>query len=173
MFRGFFLNNLPQTSAPTWWERISRIPGNLQPKQTRFGSLPLTGVWMWSPQLLLLVRFQRKLPWTPSISVLLPSCSLFCSLSCSTCCPSSCFILLSELQPLLVPLQPRRSSSTLPSPLLPGSRKLTDHHLPAGDSNLVFLLDSLSGHRFLVDTEPQSPCSLCLCSGLFNSPYHC
>ena len=37
-----------------------------------------------------------------------------------------------------------------------GSGKLTDqqevHALPAGDSNLVFLQDSLSGLRFLVDT---------------------
>ena len=37
-----------------------------------------------------------------------------------------------------------------------GSGKLTDrqevHALPAGDYNLVFLKDSLSGRRFLVDT---------------------
>ena len=37
-----------------------------------------------------------------------------------------------------------------------GSGKLTDqqeiHTLPAGDFNLVFLQDSLSGRRFLVDT---------------------
>ena len=37
-----------------------------------------------------------------------------------------------------------------------GSRKLADrqefHTLPAKDSNLVFLQDSLSGQRFLVDT---------------------
>ena len=33
MIRGFFLNHLPSTFVPTWWERIWRI----QPKQMRFG----------------------------------------------------------------------------------------------------------------------------------------
>ena len=58
---------------------------------------------------------------------------------------------------MMVPLQPRRSSSTLPSPLLLGSGKLSDrqeiHALPAGEYNLVFLLDSLSEWRFLIDTR--------------------
>ena len=78
---------------------------------------------------------------------------------CSTCpaAPSCCSILLSELRPLLVPSQPWGSGSALPFPLLLGSWKLVDrqeiHALPAGDSNLVFLLDSLSTRRFLVNTR--------------------
>ena len=45
------------------------------------------------------------------------------------------------------------SISALPFPLLPGFRKLAgQQELYARDSNLVFLLDSLSRRKFLVDT---------------------
>ena len=87
-------------------------------------------------------------------------------------------ILLSELRPLLVLSQPRGSSSALLFPLLLGSGKLADwqelHALPAGYSNLVFLLDSLSRRKFLVDTGASVSVfhSHSLCSNLFSLSSH-
>ena len=110
---------------------------------------------MWSPQLLLLVRFQRKLPWMPSVSALF-----------HVLLPVFLLVLLHLLQvPLLCP--PLRTLTIAGitatteiklnfalSPCLLGSRKLTDqqeiHALPAGDFNLMFLLNYLSRYRFLV-----------------------
>ena len=52
---------------------------------------------------------------SPSMSAS-PPFSLCCSSSCSTLCPFSCFVLLSELRPLLVPSQPRDQSQRCHSP---------------------------------------------------------
>ena len=81
------------------------------------------------------------------------SCSRCCPLPCSLFCPFS-YSVLSEFRPLLVSTQPQ--GSILLFPFLLGSGKLAGlqevHAFPAGDSNLVFLQDSLSGCKFLVNT---------------------
>ena len=80
--------------------------------------------------------------------------------------PVLLLVLLHVLHILRPPVQPPISAgfiantvirgSTLENSLHMGSGKLTDREevntLPARDSNLVFLQDSLSGRRFLEDT---------------------
>ena len=72
--------------------------------------------------------------------------------------PHVLYVLRPPVQPtsLLVSLHTWGSGSTLQNSLHVGSGKLTGwqevHALPAGDSNLVFLQDSLSGWRFRIDT---------------------
>ena len=68
----------------------------------------------------------------------------------------TCSVRQFNLLSLLVSSHTQGSGSTLQNSLQVGSGKLTGrqevHALPAGDSNLFFLQDSLSGWRFLVDT---------------------
>ena len=113
------------------------------------GNTPPSEVWMLC--LLLLPLFLIKMILsTPSTNVL---CQ--CPQPCSACSLSSCTSLHPDLRPLLVSSQTQRLSSALPCSLFLGSGKLAIqqevHALPAGDSNLVFLKDSLSSRRFLVD----------------------
>ena len=103
--------------------------------------------------LLLLPLFLIKMILsTPSTNVL----SLAPLAPLALCPPApACTSLHPDLRPLLVSSQTQRLSSALPCSLFLGSGKLAIqqevHALPAGDSNLVFLKDSLSSRRFLVD----------------------
>ena len=94
----------------------------------------------------------RMMSSTPSVNVL--NLDLLPVLLLVLLCMLS--VLWPQLRPLLVSSQTWRPSSALPCSLFLGSGKLTGRQevyvLPDGDSHLVFLQDSLSGRRFLVNT---------------------